>query len=185
MKTNLVTLVIIMSFVIEACSTTYVLTSVPQQTLYFQTQYMSYEELMAKCHGETITIVMRDSIRVRGTLVQADSATIAWTNPKAGSIRSIPTFQVEYLELSRNYAWEGGIVGILLGTVHSLLGGAWGPQQPGGPNSINYDGRYFVVMGGVLGGFLGAVVGSTIRPTDIFQVVPFAGGNTTKSDSTK
>ena len=70
MKTNLVTLVIIMSFVIEACSTTYVLTTAPQQTPYFTMQYMSFEELMAKCHNETITIVMTDGNRVRGTLVQ-------------------------------------------------------------------------------------------------------------------
>lgn len=53
MKTNLMTLVIILSFGIDACSTKYVLTKVPQQTPYFQTQYLSYEELMAKCHGQT------------------------------------------------------------------------------------------------------------------------------------
>ncbi len=185
MKTYLVTLVLILSFGIEACSSTYVLTTVPQQTPYFTTQYMSFDELMAKGHGETFTIVMTDGNRVRGTLVQADSATIAWTNSKAGSIRSIPISQVEHLELSRNYVWEGGAVGLLLCTVPPLATGAWGPQQPGGPNSINYDGRYFVVMGGVFGGFLGAGVGSAIRTTDIFQVVPFAGQSKTKSDSTK
>jgi len=185
MNMNLLTLVIISSCGIEACSTTYVLTKAPQQSLYFETQYISYEELMAKCLGETITIVMRDSNRVSGTLVQVDSATVAWIDAKAGSIRSIPTSQVEHLELSRNYVWEGATLGLLLVTVPALATGAWGPQQPGGPKSINYDGRYFLVTGGVLGGFLGAGVGSAIKHKDIVQILPLAGGSATKSGSTK
>jgi hypothetical protein len=185
MRTSLVTLVLILSFGIEACSATYVLTTVPQQTPYFTTQYMSFDEMKAKGHGETFTIVMTDGNRVRGTLVQADAATIAWTDSKAGSIRSIPISQVEHLELSRNYVWEGVAVGLLLCTVPPLAAGAWGPQQPGGPNSVNYDGRHLVVMGGVFGGFAGAGVGSTITTTDVFQVPSIAGQSRMKSDSTK
>jgi hypothetical protein len=180
-----VTLVLILSFGIEACSSTYVLTTVPQQTPYFTTQYMSFEELMAKGHGETFTIVMTDGNRVRGTLVQADSASIAWTDVTTHLIHSVPTSHVQHLEFSRNYVWEGLTVGVLLGTVPPLLTGSWEPWQPGGPKSVNYFGRYLTVVTGVLGGFLGAAVGSAIRPTDMFQIVPVAGQTKTKSDSTK
>ena len=64
MKTNLVTLVIILTFGIEACSTTYVLTKVPQQTPPFTTQYASYEELMAKADGKIVTVFRRDGNHV-------------------------------------------------------------------------------------------------------------------------
>ena len=185
MRTNLVTLVFILSFGIEACSTTYVLTTVPLQTPYFTTQYISFEELMAKGHGETFAIVMTDGNRVRGTLVQVDSASIAWTDVTTRLIHTVPAFLVQHLEFSRNYVWEGGIAGVLLGTVPPLLTGSWEPWQPGGPNSVNYFGRYLTVVTGVLGGFLGAAVGSAIRPKDIFQVVPVAVQSKTKSDSTK
>jgi hypothetical protein len=185
MKTNIVTLVVILSFGIEACSSTYVLTTVPQETPSFTTQYRSFDELMAKGHGETFTIVMTDGNRVHGTLVQADSASIAWTDVTSRSFRKVPTFLVHHLELSRNYVWEGGITGVLLGTVPLLVTGSWEPSQPGGPHSISYFGRYLTVFGGVLCGFVGASVGSAIRPTDIFEVVPVAVQSKTKSDSTK
>ena len=185
MRAYMITLVLVLSFGIEACSTTYVLTTVPRQTPYFTTQYMSFDELMATGNGETFTIVMTDGNRVRGILVQADSANIAWSDVTLPLIHKVPTFLVQHLERSRNYVWEGGIVGLLLVTVPSLATGGWGPQYPSRLDEPDYTGRYFVVVGGVLGCFLGAGVGSAIRSTDIFQVVPFAVQSKTKSDSTK
>jgi hypothetical protein len=185
MKTNLVTLLIILSLGIEACSSSYVLTTVPQQTPYFTTQYLSFDELMAKGHGETFTIVMTDGNRVRGTLVQADSANIAWTDVTTRSIHKVPTFLVQHLELSRNYVWEGGTVGLLLCTVPPLATGSWGPGYPSKLTEPDYSGRYFTVIAGVFGGLVGAGVGNAIRTTDMFQVVPFAVQSKSKSDSIK
>jgi hypothetical protein len=185
MKTHMVTLVIILSFGIGACSTTYVLTKVPQQPPPFTTQYMSYEELRAKADGKIVTIVMRDGNQERGILSCADPDSIAWADSKTGSTHSVPTSRVEHLELSRNYVWEGGTFGLLLFTVPPLATGAWGPQYPSRLNEPDYTGRYFTVIGGVFGGFLGAGVGAGIKHTDIMQVVPLAGGSTPKSDSTK
>ena len=180
MKATVVTLVLVLSFGIEACSSTYVLTTVPQQTPYFTTQYMSYGALMAKGDGETFTIVMTDGNRVRGSLVQADSASIAWIDATTRSIHKVPTFLVHHLELSRNYVWEGGTAGLLLFTVPSLASGAWGPQYHSRLDEPDYSGRYFTVLGGVFGALVGAGIGSAIRSTDRYMVVPVPSKTGTK-----
>jgi hypothetical protein len=197
MKTNLVTLVIIFSFSIEACSTTYVLTKVPQQTPYFTTQYMSYEELMAKADGETVTIVMRDGNQQRGILSYAnpdsiawaeigtDPGNIAWTDFTTGAFHKVPTSQVHHLELVRNFAWEGGAIGLLLLTIPPLVGGGWAPQYPSRHDEPDYSWRSIIVMGGVFGGVAGFGIGSQIKETQEFHVVPAAGQRKTKSDSPK
>ena len=128
---------------------------------------------------------MTDGNRVSGILVQADSASIAWSDVTTRLIHKVPTFLVQHLELSRNYVWEGGTVGIILCTVPPLATGAWGPQYSSKLTEPDYSGRYLTVIGGVFGGFVGAAVGNAIRPTDIFQVVPVAVQSKTKSVSTK
>ena len=117
MKPSLEIIVVILSFGIEACSATYVLSTDPQQTPYFTTQYMSFDDLLAKGRGETFTIVMTDGNRVHGTLLRADSANIAWSDVTTHEIHKVPTFLVHHLELTRNYVWEGGTVGLLAGAV--------------------------------------------------------------------
>jgi len=185
MKTNLVTLLIVLSFGIEACSTTYVLSKVPQQTPYYTTQYMSYGELMAKADGKVVTIVMRDGNQERGGLSYADPDSIAWGDSKTGSMRSVPTSQVHHLELSSNFAWEGGAIGLLLFTVPPLAAGAWGPQYPSRRDEPDYSGRPVIVILGMFGGVAGFGIGSQIKETAEFHVVPVAGQSKTKSDSTK
>ena len=185
MKTNLVTLVLILSFGIEACSTTYVLTEVPQQTPPFTTQYMSYVELMAKADGKIVTIVMRDDNQERGILSYANPDSIAWTDFKPGVFHKVPTSHVHHLELSSNFAWEGGAIGLLLFTVPPLATGAWGPQYASRLDEPDNTGRYLIVIGGVLGGGIGFGIGRLIRATKEFHVVPVAGQSKTKSDSTK
>ena len=166
------TLLLVLSLGAEACSTTYVLTTVPQQTPYFTTQYMSYGELTAKHHDDFITIVMTDGNLARGTLVRADSATIAWADITTRTLHSVPTFLVHQMEVSRNYVWEGGSIGLLVLTVPPLAMGSWGPGYPSRLDEPDYTWRYLTVIGGVLGGSVGVGVGSAIRSTDTFQVVP-------------
>jgi hypothetical protein len=185
MKTNIVTLVVILSFGIEACSSTYVLTTVPQETPYFTTQYMSFDELMARADGTIATIVMRDGNQERGILSYANADSIAWTDFKTKALRNAPTSQVQHVKLSRSFAWEGGAIGLLLCTVPLLAAGAWGPQYPSRLDEPDYSWRPIIVIGGVVGGLAGFGIGSQIKETQEFRVMPVDGQSKAKPDSTK
>jgi len=185
MKSEVAALLMILSFSFEACSTTYVLTKVPQQTPYYTTQYMSYGELMAKADGKVVTIVMRDGNQERGILSYATPDSIAWADFKTGAFHKAPTSQVHHLELSSNFAWEGGAIGLLLFTVPPLAAGAWGPQYPSRRDEPDYSSRPVIVILGMFGGVAGFGIGSQIKETAEFYVVPVAGQSKTKSDSTK
>lgn len=186
MKTDLVTIAIIFSFSLEACTTPYVLTTVPQQTPYWQTQNLSYDELMAKAKGEIVTVVTEDGYERRGILFQANPEFIEWADDETGTIWKVPTPTVRRVELSHNFLWEGGAVGFLLGTVPLIWAGWWAASQVSGhQDSVESSGRIVVVLGGITGAVFGFVIGNWVKHTDEFQVHPVEGERTTRSDSTK
>jgi hypothetical protein len=182
MKANLLMIAIILSFALEACTTPYFVTT---------------DELTAKTQGKIVTIVMRDGNQERGLLSYAnpdsigwaeiggDPDNIPWTSVKTGAFLKIPTSRVLHVELTNNFAWEGGAIGFLLVTVPPLVAGGWGPQYPSRLDEPDYSGRSIIVIGGILGGVVGFGVGSAILGTQEFHVLPVAGPRKTKPDSTK
>lgn len=89
------------------------------------------------------------------------------------------------MNLYTNFAWEDGAIGLLLCTVPLLAGGAWEPRYPSRLDEPDYSWRAVIVIGGLFGGAAGFGIGTQIKATDEFQVVSLAGGDTTKSDSTR
>ena len=183
MKTKLVTVLILASFGIESCSSSYVLSKVPQQTPPFTTQYKSYDELMEMADGKIVTIIMTDGHQERGTLLYATPDSVAWGDFRGGFVRGARTSQVDHLEYSTSFPWEGGAIGLLLLTVPFLVEGGWEPGHPSRLDEPDYTGRAIIVIGGLFGGAAGVGIGSQVHAKHEFHVAPPGGEGITKPDT--
>ena len=186
MKTHLVSLSAILLFWLEACTTPYVLTPDSRPSPYWQTPFISYDELNKRWEGDKIRIVLVDGNEKRGRFVHVDSAGVSWIGKEFSNYQNMSMSNVRQVSFSRNYAWEGAGAGFLIVAGSMVWSGAWAPATEGmNPPRTVYPGRYFTVLGGVAGAFLGAIGGSLITQTDEIQVVHIAGPGTLKRDSTK
>jgi len=160
-----------LSFFLSACTSNYVLTPTSRPTLYWQTQFRSFSDLLSNSSGKTVYILLRDGRVLSGALTSADSNQLSLLDQMSTKSQEFPLASIDHVKLYHNYWWQGAIAGFVVGAIPPIWAGAWPPVPQGNSRTLDYSSRNYVYLGAIGGSVIGLGIGVLITHTDEYDVV--------------
>ncbi len=123
MKLTFIAMLVAGALFLQACTSTYDLTTSPKETYpWAEKQYRTYQDFLAEAKGKTVQIVTSDGSHRLGRVTRADGDSIGWTNAKDSTRHMLASASVQSLTIAHSYGFYGLLLGFLAPTIPNILG---------------------------------------------------------------